>query len=153
GLPGTVDPQHGYGRRRRVRAEQDRSRLCPAQVRAVTPVRQDRKRARYRVLDGGDAGDLRLAGSSFQRRPQRARELGELHAPPSSRRTSDGPIRGGGGRPEMRPGPRTDMHHRTMSVLNLGIPKGSLEAATIELFRRSGWKITTGSRSYFPSID
>jgi len=40
-----------------------------------------------------------------------------------------------------------------MSVLNLGIPKGSLEAATIELFRRSGWKITTGSRSYFPSID
>lgn len=40
-----------------------------------------------------------------------------------------------------------------MSVLQLGIPKGSLEAATIELFRRSGWKITTGSRSYFPSVD
>ena len=40
-----------------------------------------------------------------------------------------------------------------MSVLKLGIPKGSLEAATIELFRRSGWKITTGSRSYFPSVD
>jgi ATP phosphoribosyltransferase len=40
-----------------------------------------------------------------------------------------------------------------MSVLTLGIPKGSLEAATIELFRRSGWKITTGSRSYFPSVD
>ena len=40
-----------------------------------------------------------------------------------------------------------------MTVLQLGIPKGSLEAATIELFRRSGWKITTGSRSYFPSID
>jgi ATP phosphoribosyltransferase len=39
------------------------------------------------------------------------------------------------------------------NVLNLGIPKGSLEAATIELFRRSGWKITTGSRSYFPSVD
>jgi len=38
-------------------------------------------------------------------------------------------------------------------ILNLGIPKGSLEAATIELFRRSGWKITTGSRSYFPSVD
>src|SRR4029453_19632109 len=38
-------------------------------------------------------------------------------------------------------------------VLNLGIPKGSLEAATIELFRRSGWKISTGSRSYFPTID
>lgn len=40
-----------------------------------------------------------------------------------------------------------------MSRLDLGIPKGSLEAATIELFRRSGWKITTGSRSYFPSVD
>ena len=40
-----------------------------------------------------------------------------------------------------------------MSVLQLGVPKGSLEAATIELFRRSGWKIRTGDRSYFPSID
>ena len=40
-----------------------------------------------------------------------------------------------------------------MTALHLGIPKGSLEAATIELFRRSGWKITTGSRSYFPSVD
>src|SRR5262245_19573083 len=40
-----------------------------------------------------------------------------------------------------------------MNVLQLGIPKGSLEAATIELFRRSGWKIRTGDRSYFPSID
>jgi len=40
-----------------------------------------------------------------------------------------------------------------MNVLQLGIPKGSLEAATIELFRRSGWKITTGERSYFPRVD
>ena len=40
-----------------------------------------------------------------------------------------------------------------MRVLKLGIPKGSLEKATIELFRKSGWKITTGERSYFPSID
>src|SRR5215813_3763865 len=40
-----------------------------------------------------------------------------------------------------------------MPTLQLGIPKGSLEDATIELFRRSGWKITTGSRSYFPSVD
>jgi ATP phosphoribosyltransferase len=40
-----------------------------------------------------------------------------------------------------------------VSVLQLGIPKGSLEAATIELFRRSGWKIGIGERSYFPSID
>lgn len=37
--------------------------------------------------------------------------------------------------------------------LKLGIPKGSLEAATIDLFRRAGFTITTSSRSYFPAID
>jgi ATP phosphoribosyltransferase len=40
-----------------------------------------------------------------------------------------------------------------MNVLQLGIPKGSLEVATIELFRRSGWKITVDPRSYFPTVD
>lgn len=40
-----------------------------------------------------------------------------------------------------------------MDILKLGIPKGSLEASTIELFKKAGWKITTSSRSYFPSID
>ncbi len=38
-------------------------------------------------------------------------------------------------------------------TLKLGIPKGSLENATIDLFRRAGFNITTGSRSYFPAID
>jgi len=37
--------------------------------------------------------------------------------------------------------------------LKLGIPKGSLENATIELFRRAGFAITTSSRSYFPAVD
>jgi ATP phosphoribosyltransferase len=37
--------------------------------------------------------------------------------------------------------------------LKLGIPKGSLENATIDLFRRAGFAITTSSRSYFPHID
>jgi ATP phosphoribosyltransferase len=37
--------------------------------------------------------------------------------------------------------------------LKFGIPKGSLETATIDLFRRAGFNITTSSRSYFPSID
>jgi len=37
--------------------------------------------------------------------------------------------------------------------LKLGIPKGSLENATVELFRRAGFAITTSSRSYFPGID
>jgi ATP phosphoribosyltransferase len=40
-----------------------------------------------------------------------------------------------------------------MNVLQLGIPKGSLEASTVELFRRSGWKLGVDSRSYFPSVD
>jgi len=40
-----------------------------------------------------------------------------------------------------------------VKVLKVGIPKGSLENATIELFRKSGWKITVSSRSYFPSVD
>lgn len=37
--------------------------------------------------------------------------------------------------------------------LKLGLPKGSLENATIELFRRAGYLITTAPRSYFPAID
>lgn len=40
-----------------------------------------------------------------------------------------------------------------MSELTLGLPKGSLEQATIELFRKSGWKISGSNRSYFPSVD
>jgi ATP phosphoribosyltransferase len=40
-----------------------------------------------------------------------------------------------------------------MEILKLGIPKGSLESATLDLFKKAGWKITTSSRSYFPSID
>jgi ATP phosphoribosyltransferase len=38
-------------------------------------------------------------------------------------------------------------------ILKLGVPKGSLEAATIELFRRAGFLITVSQRSYFPAID
>ena len=37
--------------------------------------------------------------------------------------------------------------------LKLGIPKGSLEDATKELFAQAGWNINTKSRNYFPSID
>jgi len=40
-----------------------------------------------------------------------------------------------------------------VNVLQLGVPKGSLQDATVELFRRSGWKINVDSRSYFPSVD
>jgi ATP phosphoribosyltransferase len=37
--------------------------------------------------------------------------------------------------------------------LRLGLPKGSLEKATLELFRRSGWHIQVNGRNYFPDID
>lgn len=40
-----------------------------------------------------------------------------------------------------------------MATLKLGIPKGSLETATVDLFRRAGFNITISSRSYFPAID
>ncbi len=40
-----------------------------------------------------------------------------------------------------------------MNKLRLGIPKGSLQDATIALFRQAGWKIYADGRSYFPSID
>ncbi len=38
-------------------------------------------------------------------------------------------------------------------ILMLGLPKGSLEEATKNLFQKAGWRITTNSRSYKPSID
>jgi ATP phosphoribosyltransferase len=40
-----------------------------------------------------------------------------------------------------------------MNQLKLGIPKGSLQNATISLFEKSGWKISLNSRSYFPEIN
>ena len=41
-----------------------------------------------------------------------------------------------------------------MKILKFGIPKGSLQNATIHLFEKSGWKITTNNgRSYFPEIN
>lgn len=40
-----------------------------------------------------------------------------------------------------------------MSLIKLGIPKGSLENATIDLFKRAGFSILVSSRNYFPSVD
>ena len=40
-----------------------------------------------------------------------------------------------------------------MSRLKLGIPKGSLQDSTIELFAKAGWRISVNSRSYYPGID
>src|SRR6202163_2431027 len=40
-----------------------------------------------------------------------------------------------------------------MSTLRRGIPKGSLQDATVQLFAKAGWRISISSRSYFPGID
>ncbi len=40
-----------------------------------------------------------------------------------------------------------------MSVLRLGLPKGSLQDATVQLFDKAGFNVTISSRSYFPTID
>lgn len=40
-----------------------------------------------------------------------------------------------------------------MKTLKFGIPKGSLQKATINLFEKSGWKINVNGRSYFPDIN
>lgn len=40
-----------------------------------------------------------------------------------------------------------------MSKLKLGIPKGSLQESTVELFAKAGWRISVSSRSYYPGID
>ena len=40
-----------------------------------------------------------------------------------------------------------------MPTLRLGVPKGSLESATISLFDQAGWKISPRSRNYYPSVD
>ena len=39
------------------------------------------------------------------------------------------------------------------NLLNLGLPKGSLQESTFHLFAKAGYKISSTSRSYFPSID
>src|SRR5437773_5741845 len=41
----------------------------------------------------------------------------------------------------------------TQSILKLGLPAGSLQEATGDLFRKAGYKITFASRSYYPQID
>jgi ATP phosphoribosyltransferase len=46
------------------------------------------------------------------------------------------------------------MEDRTeMGILKLALPKGSLEASTIEILGKAGWKVTASARSYYPQID
>ena len=46
-----------------------------------------------------------------------------------------------------------DKEYRVMPVLQLGIPKGSLQQSTIEMFYKAGYRITVRPRSYYPTID
>lgn len=45
------------------------------------------------------------------------------------------------------------MSDTSQNILQLGIPAGSLQEATAELFRRAGYRIAFRSRNYFPTID
>ena len=45
------------------------------------------------------------------------------------------------------------VHRSTDDKLVLGIPKGSLQASTLDLFQRAGYDIHISSRSYFPTVD
>jgi len=45
------------------------------------------------------------------------------------------------------------MKQKAAKLLNIGLPKGSLQDATLALFRKAGFTITVGSRSYIPTID
>ena len=49
--------------------------------------------------------------------------------------------------------PRASAGEESPRVLKLGLPKGSLQDATAALFRKAGYSITFGSRSYYPDID
>ena len=49
--------------------------------------------------------------------------------------------------------PNLNPQQKMTDILKLGIPKGSLEEATKELFSQAGWTVNTRSRNYFPSID
>ena len=40
-----------------------------------------------------------------------------------------------------------------MSIIKLGLPKGSLQDATVDLFSKAGFTVNVSSRSYFPTID
>src|SRR2546426_8219683 len=61
--------------------------------------------------------------------------------------------RGGDCRARIRPWRRLRGRAEAMKPLRLGIPKGSLQDATLQLFARAGWRITVNARSYFPTID
>ncbi|HQZ37632.1 MAG TPA: ATP phosphoribosyltransferase [Vicinamibacterales bacterium] len=55
--------------------------------------------------------------------------------------------------PAGAPGLQSRQTLESRRTLKLGIPKGSLEQATVQLFQRAGYQVIVSSRSYFPAID
>ena len=45
------------------------------------------------------------------------------------------------------------MEKKTVKKLKLGLPKGSLQEATVRMFKKAGFFVGISERSYFPSID
>ncbi len=45
------------------------------------------------------------------------------------------------------------MNAKPEKLLRIGLPKGSLQSATVDLFARAGYHVRVNDRSYFPSID
>src|SRR6185295_14972921 len=55
--------------------------------------------------------------------------------------------------PDLKVGPTVCKMNTKAETLKLGIPKGSLQEATIQLFARAGFSIYASARSYYPAID
>src|SRR5207248_4437205 len=74
------------------------------------------------------------------------RGLPQLLLPPPRRRAVES-------RRRARVRSEEGLRQMTERILKLGIPAGSLQEATGDLFRKAGYKVTYASRSYYPSID
>ncbi len=48
---------------------------------------------------------------------------------------------------------KTNSNAEKNTLIKLGLPKGSLQESTFDLFRRAGYSISVGSRSYYPRVD
>ena len=85
--------------------------------------------------------------------PGRAAQGVARHAPPAPGPPTCDTLAPASCRAGAQGGGHGDPRKEGDMTLKLGLPKGSLEHATIDLFRRAGFLITVAERSYFPAID
>src|SRR4029077_13332845 len=142
----------GVPERRRAGGNTALSRSGLLQPVAKSPL--EKRRIERACVEGTrDTRGLRCrcgSGSRRARRPRRLpRGLSKLLFSTHGRRWDRKSNRG----THVRSRPSLWTGEKAMSRLKLGIPKGSLQDATLDLFARAGWKITVNSRSYVPSID